>query len=191
MKIILGSASKYRQKILRDAGYDFDIMEPNIDEKSIRFDNPKKLTLALAHAKAGAIMKRAKNQALLITSDQVVVCNGQIREKPQNKEEAADYLASYAQHPAETVTAVLLTNLKNGKSVGGIDIAKVNFSPIPENIIERVINKGTIFSCAGGFTISDDLLKPYIKSIEGDEDSVLGLPIKLTKELLNAITNKK
>jgi len=43
-QIILGSQSKYRRKILENMGYDFKIMPANIDEKAIRFDDPKKPT---------------------------------------------------------------------------------------------------------------------------------------------------
>ena len=51
-KIILGSASRWRQQILREAGFEFEIMAANIDERKIRFSDPEKLTVEIAKAKA-------------------------------------------------------------------------------------------------------------------------------------------
>jgi len=90
-------------------GYRFETMAADIDEKAIRHDDPRRLTLLLAHAKADALLPRI-HTGLLITSDQVVMCNGAMLEKPDNSEEARRYLEGYAQFPAETVTAVVVTN---------------------------------------------------------------------------------
>ena len=73
MKIILGSQSKGRRHVLESMGYEFGVMSSNIDEKAIRFNDPQKLTIALAHAKADALLPRIQEPALLITSDQVVL----------------------------------------------------------------------------------------------------------------------
>ena len=88
MKIILGSASARRQKILRDMGYEFEIKQADIDEKAIRDPDPTKLTLALANAKADALIPKLGEDTLLITSDLVVWFQNKIIEKPESKEEA-------------------------------------------------------------------------------------------------------
>src|SRR3989344_5547078 len=95
MKIILGSQSKGRRKMLEEMGYEFEVRSANIDEKAIRIDDPKELTLALARAKAEALRAQFLEDAILITSDQVVVWNGEIREKPQDKKKAEDFLEGY------------------------------------------------------------------------------------------------
>ena len=73
MKIILGSQSKNRQKILRESGFVFDIMPSNIDEKAVRLHDPKDLVLTLARAKAEALLPKIKEPVLLITSDFVTI----------------------------------------------------------------------------------------------------------------------
>jgi len=187
MEIILGSESKGRKSVLEDMGYAFEVMYARINEKAIRFEDPKELTLALARAKADAIHPRIKEPVLLITSDQVVVCDGVVREKPENEEQAREFLQSYGKHPAETVTAVLVMNTKTGERAEGVDIAKVWFRPIPKNIIEKAIVNEDIRNCAGGFSIIDPLLKKFIVRIEGERESIIGLPKKLTKELMHQI----
>ncbi|KAL5704632.1 hypothetical protein ACHQM5_023028 [Ranunculus cassubicifolius] len=77
-KMILGSSSKARKDILTKMGYEFEILTADIDEKSIRKEKPEDLVMALAEAKANAIMSvlqdtnfRDKNDecTLLLTSD--------------------------------------------------------------------------------------------------------------------------
>lgn len=190
MKIILGSASKGRKKILESMGYDFEVMPADIDEKTIHSDDPEKLTLMLARAKANALLPKIKEPALLITSDQVGFCNGRIVGKPENEARAREYLRGYANYPAKTITAVVITNTKTGKRVDGTDMAEVFFYSIPEEAINQSIKKGDIFNQSGAFSIDDEILGKYVKEIKGEPESVIGLPKKLTKKLLNDMIKK-
>ncbi len=149
MHIILGSQSHGRRELLSAMGYAFAVMPANIDERAIRSEDPGALTLALAHAKADALLPHIHRPALLITADQVVVWQGTIREKPQNAEEARVFLRGYAEGPAETVTAVVVTHT-----------ATVWFHRIPEAVIDQVIACGEVFAHAGGLSITDPLLSP-------------------------------
>lgn len=189
MKIILGSQSKGRRGVLESMGYQFKVMSSNIDEKSIRCDNPKQLTLTLANAKADALLEKIHEPSLLITSDQVVVWDGKIREKPTNKKEAQEFLHGYSTYPAETVTAVVVVNTKTGKRNEGVDVAKVWFRSIPNDVIDTLVGQGDVYSHAGGFSIEDPVLKNYIKKIEGAADSVIGLPKVLTRQLITEMEN--
>lgn len=187
MRIILGSSSRWRKRILEKSGYSFFTMSPNVDEKKIRSKNPKELVLKLANLKADALIDKISKPSLLISGDQVVVWNNQIREKPISIEQAKEFLKGYAKYPAETVSALVVVNTANGKRVSGIDKAKVHFKQIPEEVINLLIQDGKIFSCAGGFQLSDKHLLPYVEKIEGTVDSVEGLPLKLLDKLINLI----
>lgn len=188
MKIIIGSKSIYRQKILRDAGYTFEIMPANIDEKAIRSKDYTLLPLLIARAKAEALIPKIHEPAFLITSDLVVICNGELREKPESIEHAYRYLKSYAQYPAQTYNAVVVTNTQTQVKAEGVDEATVFFKDIPNDVIHELIKKEIIMNAAGGFTIEDPLLSPYVDRVEGAEDSVLGLPMKLTEDLIKKVT---
>src|SRR3989339_1356339 len=183
MKIILGSASKWRQQILKEAGMAFDALAPNINEKNIRDEDPEKLALALAHAKAKALLPRIHSPHLLITADQVVYCNGEIFEKPRDDIELRKFLLAYVQHPAKTITALVVTNTQTQKSAEGIDIATVYFSPDLIYSIENYLGNQELYHCAGGFQIENKTggLNPFILKIEGEIDSVKGLPMILLK----------
>ncbi len=188
MKIILGSQSKWRKGILEGMGYKFDVMSPDIDEKAIRDDDPNELTLKLARAKAEALLPRIKDEVILITSDQVVVCNGEVREKPESEEQAREYLKSYAKYPIETVTAVFAINTKTGKRAEGVDVVSLHFAPIPEDVIEKLISSGDIFTCAGGFSLEIAVLENLLGQIDGERESVIGMPKTLTERLIKEVS---
>jgi septum formation protein len=184
MKIILGSASKQRKRVLERSGHSFDVMTADIDEKAIRFDDPKELTMALAKAKAEVLLSCVKEPALLITADQVVVWNGRILEKPENAREAREFLKGYAKHPAQPVNATVVTNTKTGKQTGENNINAVYFRPFPSEVVEQLIQEKNIFSQAGAFSLEDPLVVPYVDHIEGTLDSIEGLPMEILERLL-------
>ena len=192
MRIILGSASISRKQILEEAGFVFEVMTADIDEKKIRHDDPKELTLAIAHAKADFLLKKIQEEALLITADQVVICNDQVFEKPRDSKEVAYFLRCYSNNMAITVTAVTVTNTANKHRVFGIDIAKVYFNKILDDDIKKLASNPKFLCCAGGFQVEDEnnKLSSQIKKIVGGVDSVKGLSLTLTKRLLEEVLLK-
>lgn len=187
MRYVLGSSSKPRQQLFTEMGYEFEAISPNIDEKAIRDENPEKLVLAIARAKADALKERISEPAILITSDQVVVWNRQIREKPENEEEAKEFLKSYSEHPAETVTGIVVTNTATNKQVEGIDNAKMYFKPLPDEVIYELIKEGEVMWCSGGFMGEHQLLQSYIDHLEGSIDSIMGFPKGLVNKLIDKV----
>ncbi|XP_050212652.1 uncharacterized protein LOC126664340 isoform X2 [Mercurialis annua] len=192
VKIILGSSSIARRDILAKMGYEFTVASADIDEKSIRKEQPEELVMALAEAKAEAILQRLpvhdyKKDAvptLLITCDQVVVYEGAIREKPSNEEEARQFLKGYSGSHAATVSSVLVTNLKTGFRKVDFDRVEIYFREIHDEVIEKLIEEGHVLRVAGGLIIEHHLVLPYVKKVVGTTDSVMGLPKALTERLM-------
>lgn len=188
MKIILGSSSKLRQQVMREMGIDFEIMSPDINEQEIRMADPRKLVLALAQAKARAIVNLINEPAIIITADQVISFKGQIREKPRTAEEAKGFLQSYGAEPSETINGIVVTNSLTKKQEVAIDIVKVFLKPIPTAVIEQLIKESVIFHCAGALRLEDPLMLPFIERVEGTADSLMGLPKSLTLSLIKSVT---
>ncbi|XP_068475637.1 uncharacterized protein [Phaseolus vulgaris] len=164
-KIILGSSSVARRKILSEMGFLFTLMTADIDEKSIRKETPEELVMALAEAK-------------------VVVYEGVIREKPTSKEEARQFLKDYSGKCAATVGSVLVTNIKTGFRKGDSDRVEIYFNEIPDEIIEKLVDEGITLNVAGGLIIEHPSILPFVKEVVGTTDSVMGLPKSLTEKLL-------
>ncbi|KAK7386530.1 hypothetical protein VNO78_26826 [Psophocarpus tetragonolobus] len=192
-KIILGSSSKARREILAEMGYEFTIITADIDEKRIRREKPEDLVMALAEAKADAIVQRLLtggsweedvSTTLLITADTVVVYQGTIREKPTSEEEAREFIKGYSGSHAAVVGSVVVTNLATGKRCGGWDSAEVYFLEIPDEIIDSLIDEGITFNVAGGLMLEHPLTLPFVDAVVGSTDTVMGLSKALTEKLL-------
>ncbi|CAI0436169.1 unnamed protein product [Linum tenue] len=225
MQVILGSASIARKTILAEMGYQFTVMTADIDEKAIRKEKPEELVMALAEAKADAIVAKLQSinnlekiaeaetsvlvaadtaeailerlpigdyaqraePTLLITTDQVVVYDGAIREKPSNEEEARQFMKDYSGGHAATVGSVVVTNLKTGLRKGGWDRVEIHFHEIPDEVIEKLVEEGIVLKAAGGLIIEHPLIVPFVKQVVGTTDSVMGLPKALTEKLLKEV----
>ncbi|KAL6654113.1 hypothetical protein ACP70R_007578 [Stipagrostis hirtigluma subsp. patula] len=198
-KLILGSSSVARKHILEEMGLEFQVMTADIDEKSIRRENPDDLVMVLAEAKADAIMSRLNmadyqkegdQPTLLITSDifvdfEVVVHEGIIREKPTTKEEARQFLKGYSGGHVSTVGSVVVTNLTTGKRLGSLDKAEVYFHDIPDEVIENLIDEGVVFRVAGGLLLEHPLTLPFVEAVVGSSDSVMGLSKEIANKLIH------
>lgn len=193
LPIILGTSSKFRRSIFAENFNEaFTYASADIDEAAISVGNtprneadPGELTLKIAHAKADALLSETpKAGCLLLTSDQVVAYDGRIREKPKSKEECKQFLRSYCENCAQTVTAVVVTNTKTGRRCEGVDVVTQHFGRIAEDVMEKIVNKGEVMKCAGGIMVEDVLLEPFLGERNGDLDSFMGLPVKLVRRLL-------
>ncbi|KAI9218548.1 inosine triphosphate pyrophosphatase-like protein [Blastocladiella britannica] len=211
LTIVLGSSSKFRRGLLGTllpnntdincpvVTLTFDA--PDIDEAALGVEDrqaghAEKLTTRLAHAKADALEAKWRAEhtennddnavVLLITSDQVIRYDGTIREKPESPEQCKQFLASYVTHPAETVAAVVVTDVRTGTRLERVVIGRQAWKPVPEDVADAVIAKGDIMYCAGGFMIDEPLLYAYLGDRDGDPDTIIGMPLAATREMLEA-----
>lgn len=187
MKIILGSASPRRKKLLTDWGYEFDVLISNIDEKAVISEDLRTLPEKIAQAKAESLRGQITQPAILITCDTIVLHNNELYEKPKDKSDARRMLQSYGLSPVEVICGVSVTNTENGKAASGTDSAKVYFHKIPHTLIEEMINLGKIFDFSGAFHADDPPIKPYIVHTEGEISTIMGLPKSLTQKLIKEV----
>jgi septum formation protein len=188
MKIILGSQSSNRKAVLKNAGYSFEVMPSNIDEKAIRIEDPKRLVSAISSAKADFLEDKIPENSMLITADTIVYCNNEILEKPINYEEAWNFFQMYADNPVEIVTGVVVLNSETKERKQAVDNAKIWFSPFLLEEFESLEKCTDMLNLAGGFTILDEPIKKHIVKTEGDESTILGLPIKPIREFIKCLT---
>lgn len=189
MRLILGSSSKWRRDLLEQIAPEFAVVVPDIDEQAIRHDDPGELVRRLAAAKSNAVQKKLTatskaEAAVVITSDQVVVSNGVIYEKPESEAQAREWFAVTHLHPHETWTALHVVNTVTGQIASGLDVAKVWIDRLPPAVLDNIIAQGNWSYCGGGLNIDDSLVEPFISRREGDLDSVIGLPLVLTRDLV-------
>ena len=189
-EIILASKSEVRKKILEKNGIKCIVEPANIDEdlikKSLLKENatPKLISKNLAELKANKVSQK-KNGNLVLGADSIINLNEEIISKPSNREEALIILKKLNGQKHQLISSVCIS--KNGSMVWNYtDIAVLTMKQMSDEELKSYLNK-----------IKDKELYAYnvyqiegegrslFSKIEGDENTIMGLPIIQIKEYLN------
>ncbi len=189
--LILGSKSSTRKTILEEMGWTQEsliVRTADMDESAIgdRSGGPEELVLLLGKEKASAILKNLniddssrddmlQGASWLLTGDQVVFHDGRILEKPQDADEVRRNMISFSKSPVSTVGSAVLTHIWDGWQVSGVFRATVVFRPFDEATIDAMCKEEEVMWCCGGLVVEHNLVQPFISTIEGTMDSILGL----------------
>ena len=185
-KLILGSASPFRKKLLEEAGFVFDVKTADIDEKQIRHEDFKELVLRLALAKRDAILAKYtfNPNSILITLDVVGVHNGKLREKPTSKKEVISWHKNYPKGKTLVHCAIVAHHVGHNKTLTAVDTTSIIWRKIPNRIINQMANDPTTYKAAA---FTDRAFLHYIKSLEGSIDTVIGVPVRILEEFLEKL----
>ncbi|MCA1767744.1 MAG: Maf family nucleotide pyrophosphatase [Idiomarina sp.] len=177
LPLILGSGSKYRREILDKLHLKYDVVKPDIDESAIVSESPQQLVGRLAEAKARAVEHRMTHeQAIIIGSDQVAVCDGLILGKPGNAENAVKQLQGFVGKTVTFYTGLAVLNTATQKCDVRVVPFDVEFRQLAIDEIERYVELERPFDCAGSFK-SEGLGISLFKSLKGnDPNTLIGLP---------------
>lgn len=181
--IVLASSSPYRAKLLKKLHLAFESFNSNIDESPLANEAPVALAQRLAFAKAKAGAARFQ-QHLIIGSDQVACCNGQILGKPGSREAAIDQLSRQSGQAVAFYTGICVFDSQSGSHVSEVDVCHVHFRRLSRQQIERYLDLEQPFDCAGSFKSEGYGIVLFEKIVGDDPNALIGLPlIKLTRLL--------
>lgn len=183
MRIILGSQSPRRKKILNDAGYVIEVLPAHFDEESLRHHDPRELTRLLAQAKNETLRARVSGNPCIITADTVVACEGRIYEKAASEREAYEWITSFMGKRLDVYTSQVVYDVESVFEAIHTGEAHVLFGEIPEEVRQQLALNAYSASVAGGFNIADPLLTPYL-TIVGDQSTILGMDITWVQQVL-------
>ncbi len=189
-RIILASKSKVRKHIL-DKNDIKCIVEPsNVDEEVVKKSlmqekaTPEIISKNLAELKANKISMKKPDQ-IVLGADSVIDLEGELISKPENRDEAMMILKKLNAKTHYLVSSVCIS--KNGSMIWNYtDKASLTMKKFSDDDLKEYLNK-----------ISDEALYAYnvyqiegqgrelFLKIDGDEDSIMGLPVKKIKEYLN------
>ena len=189
-KIILASKSKVRKEILDKNNIPNQVEQSNVDEDIVKESlikekaTPEIISKNLAELKANKVSLKLPND-IVLGADSVIDLEGELISKPQNREEALNILKKLNGKKHNLLSSVCIS--KNGSMIWNYtDKATLTMKIFSENDLKIYLAK-----------ISDEALYAYnvyqiegegrnlFIDIEGDEDTIMGLPIKKIKEYLN------
>ena len=188
-KIILASKSKVRKKILEENGIICAVEPANIDEDLIKESllnegaSPSIISKNLAELKANKISQQ-KNGELVLGADSIIDLNREVVSKPSNRDKALDILKKLNGKKHYLISSVCIS--KNGFMIwSNTDKAELTMKQMSNDELKLYLSK-----------IKDEALYAYnvyqiegegrslFSKIEGNEDTIMGLPIKQIKEYL-------
>lgn len=186
MKIILGSTSPHRRKVLEESSFEFEVITEPIDEKAIRSDSIEELPQILARAKMEALRPKVANQScIVVTADQVARCDGRLFEKPETEEEFRERIPLFEKYGVDLISAMCVFNPENGKEATDFEICHVSFGSITEQHIVQALAAGDWKTCCAFNDTLRELcaLDPFSRT-----DSVKGLPLNLMTNLIQKVS---
>tara|TARA_Y100000590_G_scaffold460675_1_gene620509 strand:- start:546 stop:1130 length:585 start_codon:yes stop_codon:yes gene_type:complete len=191
-QIILASKSGVRKKILNDNDINCEVIPSNLDEEPIKEAllkekaSPKIISKNLAELKANKISNKKSNY-LVLGADSVIDLNGELISKPKNREEAFNILEKLNGQRHQLISSVCIS--KNGSMIWNstdtstLTMKKLNLDEI-KSYLAKIRDK-ELYDY-GVYQIEADGRSLFSK-IEGDEDTIMGLPIKQIKEYLSTL----
>lgn len=187
-QLILASQSPARLKILKDAGFDPIVQTSDVDEDQVLSSkdarDPEQYVQTLAEAKAQDVaQKHALEQVLVLGADSALSFDGEILGKPLVDEIATQRWKQMRGKQGTLFTGQTLVDTKNQNFLTKVSATKVWFSNISDLQIERYVDSKEPLMVAGAFTI-DSLGGAFIDRIEGDYHTVVGLSLRLLREMM-------
>ena len=180
MKFILASKSPRRREILSELGLKFDIVTAETDE-SCSLTDPRAYVEELALRKGRAVAELCGDDTLIIASDTVVACGGEILGKPRDRADAKRMLDMLSDSRHSVISGIAL--ITKEKAVAASEVTEVIFDKMTESDKEIYLNSDEPYDKAGAYAIQG-LASMWIKGIEGDYFNVVGLPVKLLHDTL-------
>ena len=189
IKIILASKSKVRKNILVKNNIDCDVIPSKVDEDPVKNSlikegaTPEIISKNLAELKANKVSQKNPD-AFVLGADSVIDLEGDIISKPNSRKEALEILKKLNGKPHFLISSVCIS--KNSSMIWNYtDKAKLTMKKLSDNELEQYLSK-----------VTDEALYAYnvyqiegkgkmlFEKIEGDEDTIMGLPVKKIKEYI-------
>ena len=191
-KIILASRSEVRKKILNQNGINCEVIPADIDENQVKeslFEEkatPEIISKNLAELKANKVSEKKPNE-IILGADSVLDLNGELISKPTNRKEALTILQKLNGQKHQLISSVCIS--KNGSMIWNFtDASTLTMKQLNLDEIKSYLTKikDKELYAYGVYQIEADGRFLFSK-IEGDEDTIMGLPVKQIKEYLNTL----
>ena len=178
--LVLASASPRRVALLRQAGAEFTVVDPGPDRDWPGRAEPRHGVRALALDKAKRVAAK-RPEAVVIGADTVVVLRGQRLGKPADAEDARAMLERLHGRRHEVWTGLAVVHGEEQRT--GAECTVVHFQKLSREDIDGYLRSGESLDKAGAYGIQG-LAGQFVRRIEGDYGTVVGLPLARLRQLL-------
>jgi septum formation protein len=186
MRLVLASASPRRAELLTAAGFTFEVLAVDLDERARPGEAPADYVRRLAGEKSARAFEQLEGPAkepplVVLAADTAVVVGGEILGKPAHDGDAERMLRLLSGRAHDVMTGISLRSAAG--EVGGIGTTTVWFARLSPDDIAQYVARGEGRGKAGAYAIQG-FASRFIPRIEGSYSNVVGLPIALVSQAL-------
>ena len=181
MRIILASKSPRRIEMLKDLGYEFEVIPSNNDETKFSHKSRVDYVKSLAKSKALDVYKSNKD-AVVLGFDTLVFFKDEVMGKPHSKDECVHMLKELSGNTHEVITGAYIVSKNYKKSF--YSKAYVDFEEISDEEIYNYANTDEPYDKAGAYAIQGYFGR-FVKAVRGDYFSIIGMPKSKVYKYLN------
>ena len=186
MELILASSSARRFDLLTQAGFIFQVHDPEeVEALASRPTRPAALqarVLALAKARSAAQRHNLHSPTLVLAADTLVALNNHIIGKARDRAHAREILAMLSGTTHQVITALALLELPLGPSLVEHDVTSVTMAELSTGQIQQYLETNLWQGKAGAYAIQEN--DAFILKIDGSFSNVVGLPLQLFERML-------
>jgi septum formation protein len=183
VRLILASASPRRADLLTAAGFAFDVMPIEIDERVLAAERPTDYVVRLARAKAREVARRNPGRPVL-GADTAVVVDDRILGKPADAAEAGEMLRMLSGRSHDVLTGVAVC--LDRREACDVACTRVRFLHLSDAEIAWYVASGEPFDKAGAYAVQG-LASRFVEGINGSYSNVVGLPVATVYRALKQI----
>ena len=186
MPLILASSSPRRRGLLAGAGYEFEIVEPPIDESDSRPGglSPIQWAEALAYFKARCVRERRPDRCVL-AADTLVCVGEQVLGKPADGAEARRMLRTLSGTRHSVITGVALLGPVSRRLIAS-DTTYVTMRALTGREVDQYVQSGEWIGKAGAYAIQETADR-FVENIEGSFSNIVGLPMELVGRMVRTL----
>lgn len=184
-RLVLASASPRRAQLLREHGYDFEVIEPPLEEPARLSDglSPIQLAEALSFFKARSVAETIAS-GWVIGADTIATLNGEIFGKPRDRADAKRILRSIGGTAHQVITGVSLVEAGGERRFIRHDVTTVVMRILSHGELEAYLDTDEWKGKAGAYGIQDHG-DAFVERIEGSFTNVVGLPMELLARMMS------
>lgn len=178
MQVILASKSPRRRLLLQAAGLAVEVRPAHIDEMLFAGEDVAEAVQRLAIAKAAAI---GACDIPVVAADTLVALDGRPIGQPSDLDAARDMLIALSDSMHHVYTGVCVTH--RGHSLHRLMCSEVSFYPLSHAQIDTYLQHNEVLDKAGAYEIQGGAAS-FVHTVNGPLDNVIGLPVRLTLDML-------
>ena len=181
--LVLASRSPRRARLLREAGFEIDIVPADIDESRLAGEEPRRYVLRVAAAKAAAVASTAGDR-VVVAADTVVLIDGLVLGKPVDRREAASMIDRLSGRTHEVLTGVVA--VRGARVLDAVEVTRVTFAALDAARIAWYAETGEPDDKAGAYA-AQGIGSRFVERIEGSYTNVVGLPMALVDRFVREL----